>query len=238
MPRLYLFAEGTTEQTFADTVLTPHLAGFGVYLHRPVTIADARKKGRIHRGGGRRYLPIKNDIGRFLSQEKGADVYFTTMIDLYAIAADFPEMAEADKLRHLPVNRVEVLEQAFAADIRDRRFIPYIQLHEFEAYLFSDPSAFELLYDDQQKATAALQAIADSHDTPELIDDGQHSAPSKRIISHFPDYEHTKSSVGPLVAELIGLEVIRDKCPHFAGWLTRLESLGSSLQPPAETSND
>ena len=40
MARLYLFAEGQTEQTFADTVLKPHLANFGVYMHnqsgRPV----------------------------------------------------------------------------------------------------------------------------------------------------------------------------------------------------------
>src|SRR5205085_12516159 len=52
MARLYLFAEGTTEQTFADTVLKPHLASLGVYLHRPVLIAHARKKGKVHRGGG------------------------------------------------------------------------------------------------------------------------------------------------------------------------------------------
>ena len=31
MVRLYLFAEGLTEQTFANTVLKQHLANFGVY---------------------------------------------------------------------------------------------------------------------------------------------------------------------------------------------------------------
>jgi len=30
MARLYLFAEGSTELTFADTVLKPHLANVGV----------------------------------------------------------------------------------------------------------------------------------------------------------------------------------------------------------------
>ena len=34
MPRLHMFVEGTTEQVFADTVLKPHLANHGVYLHR------------------------------------------------------------------------------------------------------------------------------------------------------------------------------------------------------------
>ena len=52
MARLHFFVEGQTEQTFADTVLKPHLANFCVYVQKPVLIAHARKKGRIHRGGG------------------------------------------------------------------------------------------------------------------------------------------------------------------------------------------
>jgi hypothetical protein len=226
MTRLYLFAEGETEQTFADTVLKPHLASFGVYLHPPVLIAHAKRKGKVHRGGGRKYLPMKNDILRFLAQEKGGDTFFTTMIDLYAIPTEFPGLAEAEKLRHIPDKRVEALEQSFATDIGDGRFVPYIQLHEYEAYLFSDPTWFRYFYDHHEKQIAALKAIADNHASPELINDGQHSAPSKRIIHELPDYEDAKSAVGPQVAELIGLGVIRGKCPHFAAWLARLEKLG------------
>ena len=226
MPRLYLFAEGQTEQTFAGTVLKPHLANLGLYLQPPVLIAHARKKGRVHRGGGRKYVPMKNDILRFLAQEKSEVVFFTTMIDLYAIHAEFPGLTEAETLRHTPHKRVEALEQAFAEDIGDARFIPYIQLHEYEAYLFSDPTCFGYVYDGHERQIAALKAIADRYASPELIDDGQHSAPSKRIMAEFPDYEDAKPTVGPQVAELIGLDVIRDKCPHFAAWLSRLENLG------------
>jgi len=226
MARLYLFVEGQTERTFADTVLKPHLANLGVYLHFPVLIAHARKKGRVHRGGGRNYVPMKSDILRLLAQEKGGDVFFTTMIDLYAIHANFPGLAEAEKLRHMPAKRVEALEQAFAKDICDGRFVPYIQLHEYEAYLFSDPTWFRYFYNRHEKQIAALKAIADRHATPELIDDGPHSAPSKRIVAEFPDYEGAKPVIGPQVAELIGLDVIRGKCPHFGAWLSRLEKLG------------
>jgi Domain of unknown function (DUF4276) len=226
MARLYLFAEGETERTFADTVLKPHLANFEVYLHHPVLIAHARKKGRVHRGGGRKYVPMKNDIRRFLSQEKAGDVFFTTMIDLYAMPVDFPGWADAEKLRHIPEKRVAAIEQAFAADVGDPRFIPFVQLHEYEAYLFSRPSEFGFFYDHHEKQVAALQAIADAHDTPELIDDGPQTAPSKRIIAELPDYQDAKVVVGSQVAELIGLATIREKCPHFAAWLTRLESLG------------
>jgi len=158
---------------------------------------------------------------------RGTIVFFTTMIDLYAIHAQFPGLDEAEKLRHLPYKRVELLEQRFAQDIGDPRFIPYIQLHEYEAYLFADPTCFDYFYDRHAKEIAALQAIASSMDTPELINDGQHSAPSKRIIAQFPDYKGAKPIVGPQVAELIGLTAIRSKCPHFSAWLSRLEQLGA-----------
>jgi hypothetical protein len=48
---------------------------------------------------------------------------------------------------------------------------------------------------------------------PDSVDDGQHSAPSKRIVAVLPDYEGAKAAVGPQVAELIGLDAIRGKCP-------------------------
>jgi hypothetical protein len=109
------------------------------------------------------------------------------------------------------------------------RFIPYIQLHEFEAYLFSQPSWFEYFYDHERQGIAALQAVADSFSSPEMIDDGPHTAHSKRITVALPDYADAKAVVGPQVAELIGLNVIRAKCPHFNEWLSVLEQLGSGL---------
>jgi len=225
MARLYLFAEGQTEQTFADTVLAPHLASHAVYLQGSVLIAHARKKQRIHRGGGRRYLPMRNDVLRFTAQEKGRDVFFTSMIDLYAIHGDFPGLDDAEKLRHDPYQRVEQLENAWGQDIADPRFIPFIQLHEFEAYLFTEPEEFRLFYPGAGRQISRLRDIADSHESPELIDDGPNTAPSKRIIGEFPDYQRAKRTVGPQVGELIGVQAIRVKCPHFDRWLSTLENL-------------
>ena len=225
MVRLYLFAEGQTEQTFADISIKPHLAQYEVFMHNPILIAHARKKGKVHRGGGRKYVPMKEDIMRFLKQEKAPDVFFTTMIDLYAIHPDFPGLAESESIGQDPLQRVEFLEQRFAEDIGDRRFIPYIQLHEYEAYLFSDPTCFEYLDAGRTKEIEALQDIASQYQTPELINDGQQTAPSKRIIAQFPDYGKAKSVFGPQLAEQIGLQVIRSKCSHFDKWLSRLESL-------------
>ncbi|WP_293333392.1 DUF4276 family protein [Microcoleus sp. CAWBG58] len=225
MVRLYLFAEGQTEQTFADILIQPQLALYDVFMHNPILIAHAKKKGQVHRGGGRNYLPMKNDIMRFLKQEKAPDVFFTTMIDLYAIHADFPGLAESESLRQDPIQRVEFLEKRFAEDIGDARLIPYLQLHEYEAYLFSDPTCFKYLDAGRTKEIEALRVIASQYQTPELINDGQQTAPSKRIIAQFPDYGKAKSIFGPLLAEQIGLHVIRNKCSHFDKWLSRLESL-------------
>lgn len=112
------------------------------------------------------------------------------MIDLYAIHKDFPGLAEAEKLRHMPDRRVEALEQAFAKDICDGRFVPYIQLHKYEAYLFSDPTWFGYFYDHHGGQIAALKAIADNHDTPELIDDGDPTRLRASVL--LPNFPITK----------------------------------------------
>lgn len=230
MPRLYIFAEGQTEQTFADNVLSPHLANHQVYLQRAVLIAHARKKGKVHRGGGRKYVPMRNDILRFTAQEKARDVFFTTMIDLYALHHDFPGREEAETLRHNPYQWVMRLQQAWSQDIPDPRFIPFIQLHEFEAYLFSQPESFDLFYPNADKQITKLREIADSYPSPELIDDGPTTAPSKRVTDIYSDYERAKTTIGPQVGELIGIHAIRSKCPHFDRWLSALE-LGQHGDP-------
>jgi hypothetical protein len=227
MARLYLFAEGQTEQTFAGTVLKPYLANLGLYMQNPVLVAHCRKKHKTHRGGGRKYTPIRNDILRFMKQERAVDVFFTTMIDLYGLPSDFPGVEEAERLRPDPHQRVKSLEQAWFEDIGDPRFVPFIQLHEYEAWLFTDISQLDFFYPNAKAKITRLKAIADRVGTPELIDDGLQTAPSKRIIAEFPAYEGAKRTVGPQVAELIGLSEIRSKCPHFDGWLTKLENLGS-----------
>lgn len=61
---------------------------------------------------------------------------FTTMFDLYALPDDFPGYETAKAIGE-PYVRVAALETAFAEAINDGRFIPYIQLHEFEALLFA-----------------------------------------------------------------------------------------------------
>jgi hypothetical protein len=128
---------------------------------------------------------------------------------------------------------VAFLEEALGKDFDHPRFVPYIQLHEFEALLLADPSKFDWEFIEHDAAIRRLQALAASVATPELIDDGEHTAPSKRIIAEIPEYAGRKASAGPLIASKIGLPVLRQKCPHFDDWLRRIETLaGLSAAEP------
>jgi hypothetical protein len=229
MVRLYFYVEGQTEQGYVTRVLMPHLAAFGVQVMGAVLAASGRKHGQVSRGGGRRYQPMRNDLGNLLKQDAHADARFTTMFDLYALHDGFPGWDEAEKQRHIPHERILTLEKAFAADVGDRRFIPHIQLHEFETILLCDPSHFALVYEACGAGIAVLQAAVTAATSPELVNDGETTAPSKRIVGQFPQYNGQKTTVGVELAHCVGIDTTRSLCPHFDRWLKTLESLG----PPA-----
>jgi len=224
MKRLHITAEGQTEESFVNDTLKPHLASYGVYadVRRVLT---GKKHGKLYRGGMTNYAKAKNDIVRWLKEERGnGDVAFSTMFDLYALPEDFPGFAEAKRLNN-PYQKVAAIEEAFARDIDDYRFIPYIQLHEFEALLFVNPQLFEIEYFDTPEAIDELQKIAEKFANPELIDQGPETAPSKRIIKVPPDYENNKPAVGSMIAHEIGIDELRKACAHFNEWLAKLEQL-------------
>ena len=169
---------------------------------------------------------MQKDIDRFLKQDSAPDALFTSMIDLYALHRGFPGSEAAAAHRGDPYSRVRMLEESWARETQDKRFIPHIQLHEYEAYLFSDIAVLCHFYGDQQREVIRLQESVGSFNSPEIIDDGRQSAPSKRIVHFIPRYEADKVTFGVQAATRIGLTKIRRRCPHFAGWLERLEVLG------------
>lgn len=103
------------------------------------------------------------------------------------------------------------------------RVFSYIQKHEFEGLLFSDTEAFDRLYGDDCRYWQALGDIRSQFHTPEDINDGQQTAPSKRVTDIIPGYH--KVLHGPVVAAEIGLDAIRSECPCLDAWFSRLESL-------------
>jgi len=63
----------------------------------------------------------------------------------------------------------------------------------------------------------------DQYANPEEIDDNPTKAPSKHIEQLKPGYR--KVVMGKTISEAIGIPAIREKCPHFDQWLTKLEML-------------
>lgn len=72
------------------------------------------------------------------------------MFDLYALPSNFPKYDESKKISD-PYKRVEKLEHAFQEDLDEKRFIPYIQLHEFEALMLSAPEIFTYAFPIQKE---------------------------------------------------------------------------------------
>lgn len=222
MIRLHVTAEGQTEQFFVKDILVSRLAVFNVFADaRCVLTSKDKRSARKYRGGLLSYEKAKRDIQAWLKEDNHAKCRFTTMFDLYALPDDFPGYAESKKKTD-PYERVRVLEDAMSRDINDNRFIPYIQLHEYETLILADPKALDWEYLEHDKPIRNLIAMVGTQN-PELINDGAETAPSKRILNEIPEYD--KVTAGVAVAGKIGLEKLRAKCIHFNGWLTCLEKL-------------
>lgn len=227
MIRLHVTAEGQTEQAFAQKVLAPHLAGFNVFVDaRCVLTSKDKRAAREYRGGLLGYERAKKDIQAWLKENNHRECRFTTMFDLYALPSDFPGYAEAMNASD-PYDRVVILEQKMAEDIGDSRFIPYIQLHEFEALILADPKQLDWEYLEHDIPINNLISMV-GNQNPELINDRPETAPSKRILNEINEYD--KVVAGVAVAEQIGLPILRQKCRHFADWLAQLEQLGKGVE--------
>ena len=93
---------------------------------------------------------------------------------------------------------------------------------------------FALVYDESDAGIAALRSAVAVALSPELVNDGETTAPSKRIISQFPQYSGQKTTVGVELAHCVGIDTTRSLCAHFDRWLKVLESLGSPPGVPPE----
>ena len=221
MIRVNMVVEGQTEESFVRDILAPHLGSRGVYVNAR-SVETGRKKARTFRGGLQEYEKAKRDILTWLKQDTQA--WVTTMFDLYALPDGFPGKKEIQTLWN-PYEKVEHIETTFAADISNSRFIPYIQLHEFEALLFSDTGKLAQFFIDRGKEIELLQKDIAKFPSPEHIDQGFTTAPSKRIIARIPEFEKLKRVAGPFVVRQIGLPLLRNHCKHFDKWVEVLESL-------------
>jgi hypothetical protein len=94
--------------------------------------------------------------------------------------------------------------------------------------LFSQIEAIVAEFPDanQTKALENLREVTSKFLSPEEINDGYATVPSRRLLEVFPSYYKPLNS--PKIAARIGLAHIRKACQHFNTWLNTLESLAQS----------
>lgn len=219
MIRLNILVEGQTEQAFVKRVLAPYLGRRQVF---PVArLVEVSRSGG--RGGVNRYVKVRDDLNRWIKQEQGNDeVWFTTMFDFYGWPTDAPGHQSCANIHNVR-RRIECFEEKFADDIDHHQFMPYLQLHEFEALVLCDVDALSGVYPKSRRELEPLHDVVEDHDSPELINDDPNTAPSKRIENYISGYD--KVVAGPLVTDEVGLDGLRNQCPHFDEWISKLEQL-------------
>lgn len=218
MKRVIIICEGPTEQEFCKTVLQLPLQAKGIQIQTPLI--------KHTRGGIVKWPVLKKQIETHLKVDKSA--YVTTFIDYYGLYSkhSFPNWEVAERIPDKN-DRMRALEAAMLEDIDDSfryRFIPYLQLHEFEGLLFNDIQViYQQIPPDDIVGQAELEKTFSDFDNPEMINNNRDTSPSHRLQRIINGYN--KVIYGALLAEAIGLERIRNKSPRFHEWIGRIESL-------------
>lgn len=222
MTRVHIICEGQTEEMFVKEVLAEPFISKNIYL----TPSLVGKPG--HKGGNFKFERLLIDVRARLLGDTSS--FCTTFFDFYGLPEDFPGKEEAKSEKNITSKSLCLLnaltyelERQLGADPL-RRFIPYIQMYEFEGLLFSDPEKLAAGIS-QPNLGSALKAVRNKFDTPEEINNGPATAPAKRIAKLYPPYD--KPIHGSLAAIEIGLAVIRSECRQFDAWLKCIEALAT-----------
>ena len=193
MARLAIIVEGLTEKNFVDGVLSPHLSAYSV------AVSASNLKGKVS-------LPrLQDDIRKMVHNMD----FVSTMVDYYGFGQRGGMSAE-DIEREL---------KSSVSREQQRKIIPYVQRHEFEALMFAGKDA---IADHLRLSQAQRQMLERINEPPEDIDDD--CPPSKRLLGIYDKYQ--KPLDGVEIARRIGLSAMMDECPRFAAWVKNLESLG------------
>ena len=145
MSRLIFIVEGDTEKEFVNTMLVPYFNAKGFYNIDCFKIKHSK-------GGLSKYEHLRKDLLKTVYE---TDSIVTTLIDFYALPTDFPKYEESKEYSH-NYQRTGFLEQAIKEELESSQsrsinnFIPYIQLHEFEALIFSSFIGIESLFNSSE----------------------------------------------------------------------------------------
>jgi Domain of unknown function (DUF4276) len=214
MKRIIIVCEGETEREFCKNVLAPHLIPHQIFIQAPLI--------KRSMGGIVRWSILKKEIETHLQEP---NVIVSTFIDYYGLFQkfNFPNWTEGEKIINKN-DRMDFIETAMKNDIDNsinHRFIPYLQLHEFEGLLFND---IQLFYEQVPKSELIgieeLKKTFADYNNPEMINNKKETSPSHRLKRIIKGYN--KPLYGHYFAEAIGIDKIRAKSPRFNQWIERL----------------
>jgi len=220
MTDVYIICEGRTEVRFVKNVLAPDLGFKELFLY-PIMIGNRNRKG-----GNVTFDRLRTNVRDQLNSNRAS--YCSTLFDYYGLPLSFPGKRQASSMTGIAA-KAQIVQQELLTELGRsleseplQRFIPYVQMHEFEALLYSDPAALAKAIGRPELSNEFVTTRRD-FETPEHIDDSPHTAPSKRILRLMPNYE--KPLMGETATKAIGLPKIRQQCPLFNAWLAKLETL-------------
>ena len=216
MKRLVIIVEGDAEESFINNVLSPYFNSIGIYNYIQCY------KIKHSNGGLSKYSHLKKDIVNTLYEN---DVVVSTLVDFYRIPSDFPGYNKSLSYdKHS--DQVNYLESKIKEDIeltQNRVFenlVPYIQLHEFETFIFSDIMGVDALFDQSEYDRREFINITRQYENPEDINNGVNTAPSVRLKKIIKGYD--KVLFGIEIIQNLGVDLIREKCPRFNSWIQNL----------------
>lgn len=225
MKHIFVVCEGKAEVTFVERILVPY---FSLQNKRliPWTVLTKldKKRGKMYKGGMSNFEKARSTITKALAGVKNSHTFVTTMFDFYKLPRDTPGMDKIGTIRD-PYKQVLLLEteiQAFEK-VSPYVYLPYIQLHEFETLIFADLDKITQRYFESDYDIRPLKEALKEFKNPELINHGESTSPSKRLLACIPDYD--KIDGGVSILEKIGIGKLRDECRHFSDWIEKLERL-------------
>jgi len=214
MHQVNILVEGITENNFVNNVLREYLWSYSIHISPIIVSTKKEPSGKKYKGGlsDWNYSSFLNDLGQLIRTSD--KILVTTLVDYYGYPSKLP--GNKNILTGSSLHKVKMLENALYQHFGNPpNFIPYIQLHEFEALLFSDSTDYELVFESRE--LTQINSIITQFANPEDINDSPQTAPSKRILSIKKDY--AKSIDGEALAELTGIPKMMAKCPRFKSWV-------------------
>ena len=215
MIRLGISVEGQTEEEFVKKILAAPLRTKKIEAV-PILLGRAGENIKGEGGGNVTVARLTEDMACLYESFH----FVTSLVDFYGF-----EDKDDKTVEELEEHIHQKLKDKIGRKWDETNMFPYVQRHELEGLLFSRVDVFEILPHASKKSINKLRKIRSEFQTPEDINDGDKTAPSKRIIRVIPHYRKRRDS--PLLAEEIGLETIRAECPRFNAWAEHMEALGA-----------